>query len=159
MPDMLVKLYNIPDEIPNIDYLKKRRISIKRVLAPDKHRVIQYVRDKFSDNWASECDVAFANKPISCYIAVKDKKIIGFACFDATAKNYFGPTGVTEEFRGLGIGTVLLLKCLLSMREEGYAYAIIGWVVDAVEFYERVVNASVIEDSSPGIYKQLINFG
>lgn len=158
MPDMLVKLYNIPDEIPNINHLKEKGISIKRVLAPDKHKVIKYVRDKFGDNWASECDVAFANKPISCYVAVKDKKIIGFACFDATARNYFGPTGVTEEYRGLGVGTVLLLKSLLSMREEGYAYAIIGWVVDAVDFYKRVVDASVIEGSSPGIYKRLISF-
>lgn len=44
------------------------------------------------------------------------------------------------------------------MREEGYAYAIIGWVDDAVGFYERAVNALVIEGSSPGIYQQLINF-
>jgi hypothetical protein len=44
------------------------------------------------------------------------------------------------------------------MWEEGYAYAIIGWVDDALEYYMKTVIATVIEGSSPGIYKRMINF-
>lgn len=56
------------------------------------------------------------------------------------------------------IGKVLLLKCLHAMREAGYAYAIIGGVTDAVEFYTKAVRASIIEGSYPGIYRGLIGF-
>jgi predicted N-acetyltransferase YhbS len=86
---------------------------------------------------------------------VKEGAVVGFACYDVTAKGLFGPLGVTESFRGRGIGKALLLKCLLSMREEGYAYAIISWV-GAAEFYRRTVGAQVIEDSFPGVYRRSI---
>ena len=50
-------------------------------------------------------------------------------------------------------GTVCLN---LSMWEEGYGYAIIGWADEALEFYKKSVNAIVIEDSAPGVYKRMI---
>jgi GNAT superfamily N-acetyltransferase len=155
--DMLVKLYNLPNEIPNIEKLKEAGIEIKRALPVDKHIIVSYVKNTFSEGWASECDVSLSNMPVTCFVAVKDKNIIGFACYNATCLDFFGPAGVTEGFRNKGIGKVLLFKCLLSMREEGYAYAIIGWVEDAIEFYKKTVNAIVIEDSFPGVYQRMIN--
>lgn len=41
------------------------------------------------------------------------------------------------------------------MREQGYAYAIIGGV-GPVEFYAKTVGAVVIEGSDPGIYRGMI---
>ncbi|MDP5272873.1 GNAT family N-acetyltransferase [Chengkuizengella axinellae] len=157
MFDMLVKLYDLSDEIVSLEELKKEGITIKRALAPDKFNIIEYVKDEFYDNWAGECDVAFSNKPISCFIAVKDKQVVGFACYDATAKGFFGPTGVSENVRGLGIGRALLYKSLISMREEGYGYAIIGAVDEAADFYKKTVHAVEIENSSPGVYERLIS--
>ncbi|NDI33925.1 GNAT family N-acetyltransferase [Chengkuizengella sediminis] len=157
MFDMLVKLYDLSDEIINLDELKNEGISIKRALVPDKYTIINYAKNEFYEQWAGECDVAFSNHPVSCFIAVKDKQVIGFACYDVTAKGYFGPTGVSKRYRGLGVGKVLLLKCLLSMREEGYGYAIIGSVAEAAGFYEKTVNAITIENSSPGVYERLID--
>lgn len=55
------------------------------------------------------------------------------------------------------MGTVLLLKCLLDMREMGYGYAIIGAASDAIEFYSKVVGATIIPDSYPGIYSRMIS--
>jgi hypothetical protein len=156
--DMLVKLYNLPSVIPGMEKLKEDGIEIRRALPMDKHLITSYVKETFSDAWASECDVSFTNKPVSCFAAVKNKKIIGFACYNATCFGFFGPTGVSEQFRNNGIGKALLFKCLLTMWEEGYAYAIIGWVDEALEFYKKVVNAVVIEDSSPGLYKRMINY-
>lgn len=155
--DMLVKLYDLKPNIEEIEEFTHRGITFKRALPPNKHKIIDYVKNTFNINWANECEVTFSNKPVSCFIAVKDKKVIGFACYEATAKGFFGPMGVTEEFRGSGIGRILLLKCLLSMREEGYGYAIIGWVDDAINFYKKTVNAIAIEDSFPGVYSRLIN--
>ena len=156
MPDMLVKLYDLPEAVNNKEDLRNQEIFIKRVLSPDKNKIIEYVRKNFNENWVNECDCSFSNNPISCFIAVKDKQVIGFACYDATAKNYFGPTGISEIHRGMGIGKALLLKCLLAMRENGYGYAIIGGADEAIKFYEKTVDASVIKGSVPGIYKRMI---
>ena len=86
---------------------------------------------------------------------MKDEKPVGFACYDATMRDFFGPTAVSEEFRCCGIGAALLLKCLWAMREEGYAYAIIGGVGPA-KFYEKVCGARLIENSTPGVYKDYL---
>lgn len=155
--DMLVKLYDLIDDCGYLKNLKRQGISVKRGLAPDKHRIMEYVKNHFNSSWASECDVAFSKHPVSCFIAVKDQQVIGFACYDATAKGFFGPTGVSAEFRGLGVGKALLMQALLSMREEGYGYAIIGCVDDAQTFYKKTVNAMIIEDSFPGIYGRTVN--
>ena len=61
-----------------------------------------------------------------------------------------------ESERGQKIGEALLKKCLFSMKEEGYAYAIIGWAEDAIGFYEKCVGATVIENSMPGVYSRLV---
>ena len=84
-----------------------------------------------------------------------EKKILGFAGYDCTYKDFFGPTGVDETQRGKGIGGALFLRCMEAMRDEGYGYAIIG-SAGPVDFYNKMSGATVIEDSVPGIYKELI---
>jgi hypothetical protein len=121
-------------------------------IGPEKHLVEDWVRDTFGDAWASETDRAIANTPVSCYIAIQEGKLIGFACYDATALGYFGPTGVEESRRGKGTGKALLLACLLDMKIKGYGYAVIGFVGPA-DFYRKAVGAVEIPDSTPGIWK------
>jgi GNAT superfamily N-acetyltransferase len=138
-----------------ITKLKNKNIEIRCPLPPGKHVVINWVRNNFSEGWTSECERAFATLPVSSYIAVKEGNILGFACYEATCRNFFGPTGVIEQARGTGIGAALLLKSLESLKEQGYAYSIIGGVGPA-EFYTKVAGAVLIEDSSPGIYKGML---
>lgn len=155
MSDMLVKLYQLPELEPVIKQLAENGIEIRRAIAPEKHVVIEWVRKHFNNGWASECEVAFANQPVSCYLAVKQGELIGFSCYEATCKNFFGPTGVSENERNLGAGKGLLLASLHAMRALGYGYAVIG-SAGPKDYYSRVVGAAVIEDSSPGIYKGML---
>ena len=74
--------------------------------------------------------------------------------YECTRRGFFGPAGVREDLRGQGLGAALLLRCLHSMREMGYAYAVIGGVGPA-EFYEKVCGAFVIPGSEVGIYGPL----
>lgn len=152
MADMLVKLYELPDVMPLIAQQQAAGVDIRRAIAPEKHIVVNWVRETFQQYWANECDVSFANQPVSCFVAVADERPIGFACYDATYKNFFGPTGVLESYRGRGIGQVLLVVTLHAMAAQGYAYAIIG-SVGPTEFYTRTVGATLIPDSTPGIYR------
>lgn len=153
MADMLVKLYNIKSQTETINLTG---VKIVRALAPNKHYLVDFVKQNFSDYWSSECDVAFANQPISCFIAVRGENLIGFACYDVIAKSFFGPLGVIEKEQKKGIGKALLIRSLLSMRELGYGYAIIGSVGKQDAFYRKTVQAELIANSSPGIYVDLL---
>jgi GNAT superfamily N-acetyltransferase len=91
--------------------------------------------------------------PLACFVAVeRTDTLVGFACYDATCRDFFGPELVAESVRGRGVGTALLLAALHAMRAEGYAYAIIGWA-SSVDFYRKTVGATAIEGSTPGIYR------
>ena len=155
MPDMLVKLYELPEIGPALKKMEKEGIEIRRAIAPEKHIVTQWVKDHFNMGWMSECEVAFANQPVSCYIAVKEGKLVGFACYDATCKDFFGPTGVDENYRGKGVGSALLLASLHAMAAQGYAYAIIGGA-GPTEYYRKICGAIEIEGSKPGIYRGML---
>lgn len=155
MPDMLVKLYELPPLEPVLEAQRQKGIDIRRGLAPEKKQVLAWVGEHFSDYWVSECDVAFTRQPVSCFIAVQDNTVLGFACYDTAARGFFGPTGVDERQRGRGIGAALLLMTLHGMLQVGYGYAIIG-AVGPADFYTRVAGATVIPDSTPGVYRGLL---
>jgi len=152
MSDMLVKLYELPEVQSHLQKLSGQGVSIRTAMPYEKQQLVTWVRDEFGASWADECDVAFSNRPISCFIATQDGALAGFACYDSTCRNFFGPMGVAPHARGRGIGGALLLSCLHTMAAIGYAYAIIGGVSSS-EFYRRVAGATEIEGSSPGIYR------
>jgi GNAT superfamily N-acetyltransferase len=154
--DMLVKLYELPDSQDSYQRLQQAGITLRRALAPEKHIVTSWVRQNFSEAWASEADVAFSRQPISCFIATQQRNVVGFACHDATCPNFFGPTGVEPNARQNGIGAALLFACLEAMKQQGFGYAIIGGVGPAA-FYSKTVGAIPIEGSEPGIYRGLLH--
>jgi GNAT superfamily N-acetyltransferase len=155
MPDMLVKLYELPDLTPALERVTAAGVTIRRGLAPEKHIVLGWVRDHFDEKWASETDVAFARQPVSCFLAIQQGEVLGFACYDTTARGFFGPTGVDEAARGHGVGKALLLACLHDMAVQGYGYGIIGGA-GPVDFYAGACNATPIDGSWPGVYRGLL---
>jgi len=152
MTDMLVKLYDLKDDWDFLDGQAGLGVTIRKPIGAGEHLIVNWVEKHFEPAWASETDKALSNQPVTCFIAIQGQKLIGFACYDASALGFFGPTGVLEAYRGRGTGKALLLACLLDMKLAGYGYAVIGFV-DPVEFYTKAVGALEIPDSSPGIWK------
>ena len=155
MADLLVNLCALPQSAPVIEKLKAAGVVIKRAIGPEKHVVVEWAEKNFSRAWASECDAALSVQPATCFLAVKDKKIVGFACYDSTSKGFFGPIGVDEKLRTGGVGKALLIRTLEAMREAGYGYGIVGWA-GPVDFFKKAVGAVVIEGSEPGVYKDMV---
>ena len=140
--DLLVDLYQQNFKVAKSDY------KIKRVLSTDGDQMIKFIMERFSPRWASEVKSALYKPNPSCYIATSGQEIIGFACYDATAKGFFGPMGVDEKYRRKGIGASLIIHCLEAMYFDGYAYAIIGGVSERTQpFYYNVCKATPIEYS------------
>ena len=152
---MLVKLYDLPKNCKELVELSKT-ISFRRPLAAEKSIVKEWVNKEFGDGWESEVDVSFSRKPITTFIAIENDKILGFATYDAACLNFLGPMGVKKNTRKKGIGKALLFLSLNSMKEMGYAYAIIGGVGPA-KFYEKTFGAKIIDGSDPGIYKGILS--
>ncbi len=147
MPDMLVKLYDLPSLEPVLKRQRDLGLRIRRGMPPEKFLVLEWIREHFSEYWVSEADVGFSTHPTTTLLAHRGDQLLGFACYDTTHKGFFGPTGVDALERGKGIGTALLLATLHAMRDAGYMYGIIGGA-GPVGYYEKV-GAAVIPDSEP----------
>ncbi|MDH4445458.1 MAG: GNAT family N-acetyltransferase [Akkermansiaceae bacterium] len=155
MIDMLVRLYDLPSSTALDESAIAQGVTLRRARAFEKHTVSAFVRAHFSEKWVSEVEVAMTRQPISCFIATKEKQILGFACYETTQRGFFGPTGVVETARGMGLGKALLLKSLEGLRDIGYTYAIIGGV-GPKEFYAKTCGAIEIPGSDPGTYIDLL---
>jgi len=153
--DYLVNLSLIHPSPAVTDRVEKAGVTIRRALAPELELVTDWVRRTFSSHWSSETAVCMSRQPPTCFLATRDGRLLGFSCHEATARGFFGPTGVDEPARGQGIGHALLLASLLDLKRMGYAYAIIGDVGPSA-FYERTVGATLIPNSEPGIFAGLM---
>ena len=115
MADMLVKLFALQPDPALAQCMQAQGVRVRRALPPDRDRVIAFVRQHFPQ-FAAEVACAFAHLPVRCYIATEGKTLVGFACYEVTAPDFFGPTAVLSTHRRRGIGRALLLASLLSLK-------------------------------------------
>ncbi|QPC93474.1 GNAT family N-acetyltransferase [Mesorhizobium sp. INR15] len=153
--DYLVNLSTLPQDAQSTERMAREGVTIRRALSPELNLIVRWVEARFGDGWASETTIAMARQPPACFIATREQKLLGFSCHEATARGFFGPTGVEESQRGLGVGRALLFASLNDLKAMGYAYAIIGDVGPSA-FYEKTVGAMPIPNSSPGVYAGLL---
>ena len=153
--DMIVSLYNLPNVKINTN------VKVSKAFVSDLDQILEFVDKEVPDHqgWKKEIQYSTMQSPIKLVVATKNGELLGFACYDSSAKGFFGPIGVKNSERGKGIGAALLLKTLEYMKNDGYAYAIIGWVSEAIGFYEKTVGAKLIENATPNnsVYSNKIN--
>lgn len=155
MIDMLVRLYDLPDVGIERSTLAAEGIAIRRCAPYERHIVAEWIGRTFSPKWVSEYKIAMSRQPAACIIATHGQAVIGFACYDVTARGFLGPMGVAPDARRHGLGKALLVTALEQLLAQGYAYAVIGGV-GPEEFYRRTVGAVPIEGSTPGIYVDIL---
>jgi|SRR5437773_1817419 len=151
MPDLLVNLLKLPERTT----FSHHDINIRRAQPFEITPVREFIKNNFSAVWADEISVGFANKPVTVFIATRAARVVGFAGYECTRRAFFGPTGVAEAERSRGVGKALLIESLWGLRELGYVYGIIGGA-GPIEFYQQTVGATIIPDSEPGIYADLL---
>jgi hypothetical protein len=156
MPDLLVRLYDLP-HFEAEEKVKAAGITVRRAIAPERDVVLDWfmAEDDFPKLWRGEIALGLSQMPSTTLIAVRGQELLGFACYDTSAKGFFGPTGVAVPARGQGIGEALLIATLKAMREAGYAYAVIG-DPGPVAFYRKRLDALEIPNSKPGHYAGML---
>lgn len=154
--DMLVKLYELKRDPALNERMTSQGVTIRRVLVPELPALTSWIEPRFGAGWAAEATAATMRQPTTCFIAIQAGELIGFACHEATAKGFFGPTGVDQAARGKGVGHALLLETLLDMHAQGYPYGVIGGA-GPMDFYRKSVGAIPIEGSDPGIYRGMLS--
>ena len=124
--------------------LAKEGIKIRRLKREDEQTFYEWMLGTWSQNWTTESCNSLRNTPVTTFIALDlDGNICGFATYDVTMfRGGFGPTGVDESLRGLGIGKILFLRCLRDMKVRGYPRCEIGWV-GPISFYAHTAGARI----------------
>ncbi|PZG41308.1 GNAT family N-acetyltransferase, partial [Spongiactinospora gelatinilytica] len=120
----------------DLDRLAKAGVTVHSAPPCDRERVAAFGRKHWNDNWAWEIEHA-----TGCRYAIRAGEVIGFAAWGARPE-WFGPMGTAEEARGLGVGGVLLRRCLAEQRDRGHSTAQISWV-GPMRFYARAIGARV----------------
>lgn len=151
MSDLLVRLYDLPKH----ESMVPADVQVRRAIPPERETILEWIDEHFGKLWRSEAAIGLSQQPPTVFVAVRANSLLGFACFDTTAKGFFGPTGVDEAERGKGIGEALLMMTLRAMHGAGYAYAVIG-DPGPVEFYTKRLDALEIPKSKPGIYTGML---
>ncbi|MDP9844004.1 GNAT family N-acetyltransferase [Streptosporangium lutulentum] len=114
--------------------LAREGVTVHAAGPADRAAVRAFVRENWNENWAWEVERA-----TGCHYASRRGEILGFAAWGARPA-WFGPMGTAPAARGLGIGRVLLRRCLAEQRDAGLTSAQISWV-GPMGFYSRAVGA------------------
>lgn len=113
------------------------QIQFARARPEDRESVMEFLAQHFP-GWTFEVGRMFANRPVSLHLARQTKEILGFSGYDGNnlGTGWFGPMGTAPEARGLGLGRILLRRCLNDLQAQGHTSCVIPWV-GPYGFYAR----------------------
>jgi len=117
-------------------------IALRRATPEEIPAVSAFAANGFSAMWRAETADAARFDPPALFVALSQGEIIGFAAYDVTGEDRFGPMGTRPDYRQRGIGEALLRMCLRSIRDRGSATAEISWA-GPLAFYARAVDARI----------------
>ncbi len=138
----VLKNLNLDTQAEEAEALK-RGITIRRAIESDRSQVIAFLNLYFQA-WIPEVTNMFQNTPISLHLAFMGDELVAFSGHNGNNRNtgWFGPMGTNPNKRGLGIGSILLKRCLSDTKNEGLDYSIIPWV-GPIPFYMHYADAHV----------------
>jgi mycothiol synthase len=105
-------------------------ITIRHYRREDLVDYIQFQRDLMPGPWVEDArrnlvEMTHGRYPCDAiWLAIDKGKIIGFC---QNERDHFGPFGVSDDYQGKGIGSVLLARTLYQMRINGLHCAWVLW--------------------------------
>jgi len=140
-------MFEHPQNIVDLeDDLKKEGVEILVLTSEFLNPLMSFLKKYWQGDWYRHArELLLHNRKRQFVIAVKGHDVIGYCQFWGgegyewyAPGSHFGPFGVREDMRDRGIGTVLLYRCLCSMKENGIHNAFfMSTGADARRLYER----------------------
>lgn len=123
--------------------LARSGVLVRRAARADGEAVQRFVQ-KHWPPWQHEVHCSMKREPPAVHLALQGGELLAFSAHDGNnaGSGSFGPMGTAPGSRGLGIGRVLLRRCLRDIRAAGFGQAIIPWVAPT-GFYENHVGAVI----------------
>jgi GNAT superfamily N-acetyltransferase len=120
-------------------------VTIKRAEIEDKQILVSFASEHFGAGWTETIENGFHKRVIPIFLARKDGNIVGFSSYDVyrDQKGIYGPMGVVKTERKKGLGSLLLHEALSDMKQQGYAYIVLG-EAGPIEYYEKECGATLI---------------
>jgi predicted N-acetyltransferase YhbS len=114
---------------PAEERLAAAGVTVRAATVGDLPALTEFADVTFGGSWAGEIAQSVGRAGAGCHLAVcADGELLGFAAYGACRPTWFGPMGTAPAARGLGIGGVLLRRCLRDQQAAGHVRAEIGWV-------------------------------
>ena len=144
MADLLVNLYQLKEW--DESRLAEDGIVVKRALIPDKGKILDFVKTYYEGGWVHECEYALMNNPTSCYIAIKDKEVIGFSCYDATSKGTVSGAKDEDDAVVLAKSVICssLVKAAMFGADANWGIVLCAMGYSGVEFDPTTVTVSFV---------------
>jgi len=120
--------------------LAEAGVTVRRATRDDLPVLAEWVRRTWNASWEWESTQAVLRPEAGCYVAWRDGQPLAFASYGANRPSWFGPMGTDPNAERLGMGRVLLRRCLADQEAAGLPEAQIGWA-GPIGFYSRAVGA------------------
>lgn len=122
--------------------LAAKGYTIRRGRPEDRAELERFCLAESHANWATESGMALERQPVTVHLALRGSEIVGMATHGFIGRTHFGPMLTRTDLRGLGIGTVLLKRCLADWQRQGHERGEIIWA-GPIAFYARTVGATI----------------
>lgn len=99
-----------------------------------------WVENTWNPAWRWEVEQSVRATQAGCHVAWRGGEPVAFAAYGGNRPGWFGPMGTDPAARNLGLGRVLLRRCLTDLRAAGQHTAQIAWA-GPFAFYARTVGA------------------
>ncbi|MEV4413659.1 GNAT family N-acetyltransferase [Catellatospora sp. NPDC049609] len=121
--------------------LARSHVVVRAATADDLPELRPMILAEWGPAWAAEVERAVGGAG-GCHVALREGQPVAFAAWGGCRPSWFGPMGTLPAAAGLGIGGILLRRCLRDQAERGITRAQIGWV-GPVPFYSGAAGAIV----------------
>ena len=122
--------------------LQARGITIRRARADDEAEVVAFCHSHGFVTWAIEAGMALKRETPTAFVALEGGHVCAFAVHSVVGPIHFGPMLTAPHLRGIGIGTILIKRCLQDWQRAGVKRCEIVWV-GPISFYVRAVGATM----------------
>jgi mycothiol synthase len=124
------------------DALVSAGIDIRRASEADDGPLQESLASTWQQSWIAEIAAALRSSQAGLYLAVQDGRYIGFCAYGLNRRHEVGPVGTSPDRRRLGIGGVLLKRCLADQSACGVNVAELVWA-GPLSYFSRTLNATV----------------